>query len=154
MQLVSGQKVGENRDFMHARSCQTNHRSDQTARAGFTFTTPPLKSSPSTTRFSTILTTPPPTRSRSCLFEPIHEESTAAEDSDPHKRQHRHRPPIQRTNSAPLLISTITTSPIHIHHLRYFTTNFSRAFPSFSSLFSSRYYFPPNVQSNVAQARR
>lgn len=60
---------------------------------------------------------------KSWICEPIREEPSSLDlpaRLDPqveHKRHHRPRAPLIRTNSAPQLISTTTTKPIHIHHL-------------------------------------
>ena len=63
---------------------------------------------------------------RKSICEPIFEEpSPLAESSDLavvdpeiYKRTHRPRPPLARTQSAPLLISTNTTKPFHINPSR------------------------------------
>ncbi|KAF5317349.1 hypothetical protein D9611_003885 [Ephemerocybe angulata] len=62
-------------------------------------------------------------RPRSLIFDPIDEidEPPVCEpptlDPEHQIRQHKHKPPLPRTNSEPQLISTTTTTPIHIHHL-------------------------------------
>ncbi|KAF8622650.1 hypothetical protein AX15_006761 [Amanita polypyramis BW_CC] len=82
----------------------------------------PIKSH--STNATTPTTRQPRTRPRSWLFEPITEEPTNLELL-PHfaslqsleelKRHHRHRKPLPRNYSAPQLVSTTTTSPIHIN---------------------------------------
>jgi len=52
---------------------------------------------------------------KSWLCDPISEEPLRVDDFDLLKRHHRPRPPLPRTNSAPKLISTITTAPVRIN---------------------------------------
>lgn len=57
------------------------------------------------------------TRPRKSICEPIYEEPASdlpAEDLEIYKRHHRPRIPLTRTLSAPQLISTTTTRPVHI----------------------------------------
>lgn len=66
------------------------------------------------------------TRPRKSICEPIYEEPSplaessdlAVEDLEIYKRHHRPRPPLTRTQSAPLLLSTTTTRPFHINPSR------------------------------------
>ena len=66
---------------------------------------------------------------RKSICEPIFEEPSplaessdlAARDPEIYKRTHRPRPPLPRTQSAPLLISTSTTKPFHINPSRSVT---------------------------------
>jgi UTP--glucose-1-phosphate uridylyltransferase len=57
---------------------------------------------------------------RLSVCEPIREEAPPGSvevEHEVYQRHHRPRAPLQRTQSAPQLISTTTTKPIHIHHL-------------------------------------
>ncbi|KAK2463174.1 hypothetical protein APHAL10511_004829 [Amanita phalloides] len=58
-------------------------------------------------------------RPKSWLFETITEEPNnfdlSPQSLELLKRHHRHRAPLTRVNSAPQLVSTVTTSPIHIN---------------------------------------
>ena len=65
------------------------------------------------------------TRPRSWLFEPITEEPTnlellphfaGSQSLEELKRHHRNRKPLPRNHSAPQLVSTTTTSPVHINN--------------------------------------
>jgi hypothetical protein len=105
--------------------------SDQ-PRASFKLTTLPLESSTTPTTPSLFSSFPLETsraaHRKSWICEPIREEPsnfellppfTGSESSEQlHKRHHRPRAPLVRTQSAPQLISTNTTQPIHIHNLR------------------------------------
>jgi UTP--glucose-1-phosphate uridylyltransferase len=63
---------------------------------------------------SQIIHQPSPNANRkSWICEPIREEPES--DLELLKRHHRPRPPLPRTNSAPQLISTTTTSPVYIN---------------------------------------
>ena len=65
-------------------------------------------------------------RRSSWLCEPISELDEPPAFDEPlldlepehNKRQHKHKPLLPRTNSAPQLISTTTTTPVHIHQLQ------------------------------------
>jgi UTP--glucose-1-phosphate uridylyltransferase len=64
-------------------------------------------------------------RPKSWICEPIHEEPSLLQEleSQPeteYQRHHRQRKPLIRTQSAPLLISTNTTSPIYIKYVIIF----------------------------------
>lgn len=65
----------------------------------------------------------PRTNRNSWLCAPIREELSVFEspqlDYELLKRHHRQRTPLTRINSAPQLISTTTTSPVHIHNLEF-----------------------------------
>ena len=50
---------------------------------------------------------------------PVPDEPLLDIEPEHNKRQHKHKPLLPRTNSAPQLISTTTTTPIHINQLQY-----------------------------------
>src|ERR1700722_265132 len=87
----------------------------------------PSKWSPShRSPISSADTSDSPTKRRSWICETIREEpfespsSSPTEDSETYnKRYHKPRSPLARTQSAPQLLSTTTTQPIHIHNLMY-----------------------------------
>lgn len=68
-------------------------------------------------------------RPKSWVCEPISEEPSSQDrsiegtvhlETAEHQRHHRHRNQLIRTQSAPLLISTTTTSPVHIKYVFIF----------------------------------
>lgn len=60
----------------------------------------------------------PISRRSAPLYSQSHSDLAVAHQLDLYKRHHKPRAPLQRTNSAPLLISTNTTQPIYINHTK------------------------------------
>jgi hypothetical protein len=95
-----------------------------------------------TTSLDSVLSPPLLTdrkRPKSWICEPIHEEPSLQDEGTvhletEHQRHHRYRKLLIRTQSAPLLISTTTTSPIHIKYVALFFPFYSFPYPLSSVL--------------------
>lgn len=94
---------------------------------------------------------------RKSICEPIYEEPSttsdlaAVDNLEVYKRQHRPRPKVSRTQSAPQLISTNTTLPVYINHSRHVSLCLSTA--SYSSSCSMSESLMPKSDSFSARVR-
>jgi hypothetical protein len=113
---------------MHVCARLREKREAQPETVALVSVTLPINSQPNTTSSTRKLKG---TRPKSWLFEPITEEPsglelwpefTGSDSAELLKRHHRPRASLPRTNSAPQLVSTTTTSPFHINspHSLYF----------------------------------